>query len=80
MPETTVEEWNTRHPVGTRVTAYPAVRPEDAPDGERLDTVTRSRAWVLGGHTPVVMVAGHCAGIALTHVDPLSPAGSENGR
>jgi hypothetical protein len=55
--------------VGTPVTAYPDCRPEDDPNDERIETVTRSRAEVLGGHTAVVWVAGHSACIALTHID-----------
>lgn len=35
----------------------------------RLETRTRSRAEVLGGHTDVVWVDGHGACIALTHID-----------
>ncbi|WP_203617803.1 hypothetical protein [Streptomyces bauhiniae] len=69
-PAVAVATWNTRYPVGTPVTAYPGVRPEDDPTDERLDTRTRSEAQVLGGHTAVVWVDGHSACIALTHVDP----------
>lgn len=65
-------EFNERHPVGTRVIAYPGFRPEDiAEDVPRIDTTTRSRATVLGGHTAVVWVVGHSACIALTHIDPV---------
>lgn len=35
----------------------------------RVETRARSRASVLGGHTPVVWVDGHAACIALTHID-----------
>ena len=65
-----VERWNRLHPVGTRVNAYPGCRPEDDPQATVLNTVTRSAATVLGGHTPVVWVRDHGACIALTHVDP----------
>ncbi|MFJ4681994.1 hypothetical protein [Streptomyces sp. NPDC088789] len=64
-----VEEWNRLHPIGTPVTAYPGLRPEDDPGTERLTTCTRSKAALLGGHTAVVWVHGHGACIALTHVD-----------
>ncbi|ONK09503.1 hypothetical protein [Streptomyces sp. MP131-18] len=77
MDATEAESWNEAHPVGTRVVAYPGCRPEDDPKGERLDTVTRSQAWVLGGHTPVVMIDGHSAAIALTHVDPADTEAGE---
>lgn len=68
------DEWNAAHPPGTQVVAYPGCRPDDDPTAERIEGVTTSRAWVLGGHTPVVMVAGHGACIALTHVDPIGGA------
>lgn len=63
--ELTAAQWNARYPIGTPVTAYPGVRGENP-----LTTVTRSKAWTLSGHTPVVLVDGHSGGIALTHVDP----------
>ncbi|WP_201305759.1 hypothetical protein [Streptomyces sp. GF20] len=69
-PTAVADAWNAAHPVGTPVTAFPGVRPEDDPDCERLVTRTRTAAWVLSGHTPVVMVEDHGACISLTHVDP----------
>lgn len=68
--------WNSAHPVGTRVVAYPGVRPEGGPAElcTRLETVTRSEAWCLGHGDPVVMVEGHSGGIALTHVDVVGGA------
>lgn len=68
------EMFNALYPVGTPVIAYPGARPEDALDAEQLVTRTRSKAEVLGGHTPVVWVDGHSACIALTHVDPVGEA------
>lgn len=65
------DQWNTRYPIGTPVTAYPSLRPEDDPTDERLVTHTRSTASVLGGRTAVVWVDGHGACIALSHVDPV---------
>ena len=70
----TSEEFNARYPIGTPVVAYPACRPEDDPNDERLITRTRSAAETLGGHTAVVWVDGHSACIALTHVDPFNVA------
>ncbi|MFE9382319.1 hypothetical protein ACFYMO_03645 [Streptomyces sp. NPDC007025] len=69
------DEFNARYPVGTRVIAYPGARPEDDATATRIDTTTRSRATVLGGHTAVVWVHGHSACIALTHIDVL-PGGA----
>lgn len=76
--ELTAAEWNERYPIGTQVMAYPGVRPDEFPgtDCEQLNTRTRSKAWTLGGHTPVVMVDGHSAGICLTHVDVIPAAAS----
>jgi hypothetical protein len=68
------DDFNSRHPVGTPVFAYPGARPEDYPQATRLVTKTRSRASVLGGHTDVVWVDGHSACIALTHVDVVTGA------
>lgn len=61
--------FNAVNPVGTSVTAYPGARPEDDANTTRLDTVTRSRATVLGGHTAVVWVDGESSCIALSHID-----------
>lgn len=35
----------------------------------RLETVTRTPAWILGHGEPVVSVEGYAGGICLTHVD-----------
>lgn len=60
----TADEFNERHPVGTKVAAFPITR-----DEEPLLTRTRSKAWTLGHGAPVVMVEGYSGGICLTHVD-----------
>lgn len=70
-----VERWNRLYPEGTKVTAYPACRPEVHPGDEQLATRTRSKAVVLGGHTAVVWVEGHSACISLSHVDPQPKVG-----
>ncbi|MFE2556026.1 hypothetical protein ACFXGT_08310 [Streptomyces sp. NPDC059352] len=62
--ELTAAEWNAQYPEGTHVIAYPMTRADRPVVGR-----TRSRAWTLGGHTPVVLVDGEAGGIALTHVD-----------
>ena len=61
-----VDEWNERHEVGAVVHYWPGSRGA-APRVSR----TRSEAWMLGDHTPVVMVEGYAGGIALTHVEVL---------
>lgn len=64
--------WNAAHPVGTRVIAYPSVRPEfdtELAEQTRIVTTTRTPAWILGHGKPVVSVHGHTGGITLDHVD-----------
>jgi hypothetical protein len=46
-----VNRWNKNHPPET-----PVVLTKD--DGSEVETKTRSGAWLLGGHTAVVMVEG----------------------
>ncbi|MDX3230538.1 hypothetical protein [Streptomyces sp. ME19-01-6] len=36
---------------------------------ERLETATRTPAWILGHGEPVVSVDGYAGGICLTHID-----------
>lgn len=76
FPATAADRWNSLHPVGTPVYAYPGCRPEGDPKAEQLTTRTRSKASVLGGHTAVVWVEGHSACISLTHVDPRPEGGA----
>lgn len=66
----TVAEWNERHSVGTPVRYWTGWR-----EGEGRKSVTRTRAYLLAGHTAVVMVKDHGACIALTHVAPEAPDG-----
>jgi len=46
-----VENWNLKHPVGTKVTVT-------KDDGTVIDSETTSEAQVLGGHTPVIWLEG----------------------
>lgn len=61
--ELLVENWNLKHPVGTRV----VVRKDD---GTKMTTVTRSQAELLSGHTPVIWVTGISGCYALERVRP----------
>jgi hypothetical protein len=66
------DAFNATHPVGTRVIAYPSVRPEfdiKLAEQTRLVTTTRSTAWALGHGSPVVSVHGYAGGIRLDHID-----------
>jgi hypothetical protein len=65
-----LEKFNEACPVGTPVTYWPGEL-----KGEGRKSVTRSVAWMLGGHTPVVMVEGYAGGIALSHVRCYPPNG-----
>lgn len=63
-PEQLVAEWNDAHPVGTLVTRYGIINPLRIP----MKTVTRSQAWVMGGHTAVVLLDGIAGAIPLSAV------------
>lgn len=58
-----LDQFNTVCPIGTPVLYWPG-----ALEGEGRKSRTRSAAWMLGDHTPVVMVEGYAGGIAITHV------------
>ena len=66
-----VAQFNSLVPEGSPVLFWPGER-----TGEGRPSRTRSEAWLLGGHTPVVMVEGYAGGIALTHVCPIPPGSS----
>lgn len=60
-PYPEVLTWNADNPVGAEV-----IVTKD--DGTELRTKTRSEAWVLSGHTAVVMVEGIAGGYLLARV------------
>lgn len=64
IPSEEVDRWNADHPVGTAV----VVRLDS---GERRLTETRSPAWVLGGHTAVVLARGISGAHLLARVKAL---------
>ncbi|WP_435233328.1 hypothetical protein [Micromonospora aurantiaca (nom. illeg.)] len=65
-PQTIVDTFNTEHSSVTWVRYWTGTR-DDAPKYDLTD----GKAWLLGGHTPVVRVRGESSCIALTHVDVL---------
>ncbi|REF00242.1 hypothetical protein [Thermomonospora umbrina] len=69
--ELVADGWNRLHPVGTPVTYWPGRR-----KGPGRRSRTRSKAWVLEGHTAVVSVEGHAACVALTHVQVIRDGGA----
>lgn len=56
-----VDAWNGRHE-----TVVPVTYRKD--DKSTVDTATRSKAFVLGGHTATIMVDGVCGCVALDRV------------
>ncbi|MFA7254350.1 MAG: hypothetical protein WC107_07445 [Patescibacteria group bacterium] len=62
--ESTAAEWNAEHPVGTPVTRYKLVDPLRMGN----ETKTRSEAWVMGGHSVMIMVEGVPGGVLLESV------------
>lgn len=56
------DEFNTLNPIGTPVVRYKLINPQREPTPE---TVTRSEAWVMGGHSPMVLVKGFSGGVHL---------------
>lgn len=66
--------WNALHPVGCRVRYYPVPG-----RGQHTDTVTRSEAWILGGHSIVVQIQGRTGGVAINHLERITEEGVDNG-
>jgi len=58
------DKWNAKHPVGTPVIRYALINPLR----EGTETETRSEAWVMGGHSVMVMVNGVAGGVCLESV------------
>jgi len=65
--EKQVTDWNTKFPVGTTVMRYKLIEPLR----EGTETKTRSEAWVMGGHSAMVMVEGVLGGVILESVCPV---------
>jgi len=59
----TVENWNQRYPVGTKVIYWPV-----AGGSEYEESETRSKAWALGDGHPVVLIKGRSGGVSLMHL------------
>lgn len=64
--ESIATQWNLSHPIGTPVMRYKMI----APLREGNETKTRSKAWVMGGHSVMVMVEGVAGGVLLESVTP----------
>jgi hypothetical protein len=70
-----IDLFNSVTPIGTEVIQV-------LDDGTERRTTTRSEAWMLGGHTPVVMLTGvsGCYALNRVKIDPLSPDAAGGGR
>lgn len=55
--------------VSYRKAADAGLRKHSPDPCERLDTMTRTPAWILGHGEPVVSVHGYAGGICLSHID-----------
>lgn len=62
-PTNVVETWNKKHPAGTPVEVT-------RDNGSLEETTTTSEAWVLGGHSAVVQLAGIAGCYSLNRVRP----------
>jgi len=60
----TAADWNAQHPIGTLITRYALIDPLREP----TDTLTTSEAWVMGGHSVMVKVAGVAGGVLLESI------------
>jgi hypothetical protein len=76
--EAIAAQWNLTHPIGTRVMRYKLINPLREP----VETKTRSEAWVMGGHSVMVMVEGVSGGVLLESVreTPCDACGGNGGR
>ena len=59
-----VRDWNAKHAVGVAVHVRTA-------DGGVVASKTRSEAWLLGGHTAVILVEGFSGGMMLSRVSTI---------
>jgi hypothetical protein len=60
-------QWNLSYPIGTPVMRYKLINPLR----EGTETKTRSEAWVMGGHSVMIMVEGVSGGVLLESVIPI---------
>ena len=65
--EKAVREWNEKYPANTNVEVT-------RDDGSITETYTLSAAWVLGGHSAVVLLNGISGCYALERVRYLKPS------
>jgi hypothetical protein len=61
-----VHLWNDAHAVGAKVEVT-------LDDGSLKETTTTSEAWLMGGHTAVIMLEGISGAYSLARVRPCKP-------
>lgn len=61
------DAFNRRTPIGTSVVRYKLIDP--LREGEQ--TKTRSEAWIMGGHSVMVMVESIAGGVLIESVVPI---------
>jgi len=67
-PQKEVDNWNAKHPIGTKVLRYKHM---DFREPAPIETKTISAAWVLSGHTAVIQIENKTGCVALRSVIPL---------
>lgn len=67
QPHDLVNHFNHDHTIGTPVRYWTGTR-----EGAGKTSHIRTRAELMGGHTPVVWVEGEASAIALTHIEPIT--------
>lgn len=65
-----VENWNQHHAAGTPVRVFSII----GDPSTAVETITRSEAWLMGGHSAVVLVEGKSGGWCLDAVEALPVA------
>lgn len=63
MTQAQVDEWNARYPEGS------PCRVRFTTDSPWEETKTRSKAWLIGGNVPVVLVEGKTGGWSFNFIE-----------
>ncbi len=71
--ERLVSIWNRRHPVGTAIDFTAIKRVAETTTRHN----TRSPAWLLGGHTAVVLLEGRTGAVSIEHCTVVETAAVE---
>lgn len=66
-PQEAVDAWNAKHRPGISVAVI-----KDSATGDAIITETTSEAWVMGGHTAVIMLADISGCYMLDRVKPVT--------